>query len=681
MVAMLTELADLSLFGLGTHLVTELRFETNDGVDDLVIVTNGGPRVLVQAKRSLSLSSGSTSSFYSVIGQFVDQFVRDPNTQDIYLLATTPIASSRIIRDLRKLTEAARLNELGHSANPLTQVEQDVLETTYGLLDSHFCRHTGRIMTDAEKATVFRRMHVTALDLEDGGSLERAVLTVLASRTTIAPTLVWNSLITLSLTLAKDRLSIDRRALDLRMKKYFERSDVKQPIPTDDELLALILEEELPASREVVLVRHDDQMLIMELIRFDEDGARRVCFFDGQIELLGGHRFEVVLRSATMGGMERLLNADLSVLEDREVVIIPINSDEDLTSSPWVQAHIDLCRQRMHMNPALLECLRCGRPVSENIAPVVEIDEDGQTHQLGLSHMRCLRPTYRVIGHIEGGLFETFPMLIDFDYRTWLSTRPNGQGLFSNASSIEAGRIKQIGWKPRRDHLSIGVWGIAFTLEDGSISYATERGRVQRFTKSQAEEMKLFVEGEGHRCSIKNDPLCYSGQSGVFTTYSQLIRSEPDARPLMIRSVEVRELDRATIATHSHAENFYAPLVVLVDTENNTPFIVRDTLFLVTDPLTLSSKIENWEAAGIGVPLLSTSILRNDDQFDAFVAGVMLDGHGVLIDPIFDLNAHLVTGWLIVHFDSLVAPADVDGYSHESDSSKLHGKTSEARFE
>jgi hypothetical protein len=665
MVAMLTELANLSLFDLGTHLITELRFETNDGVDDLVIVTDDGPRIFVQAKRSLSLSSGPTSPFYSVIGQFVDQFVRDPHAQDIYLLATTPIASSRVLRDLHKLTEAARLNELGHSANPLTRVEQDVLTTTYSLLNSHFSLQTGRVMTDAERATVFRRIHVAALDLESGGSLERAVLTVLASRTTIAPTLVWNSLVALSLTLAKDRLTIDRHGLDLRAKKYFARTGAPQPIPTDNELLGLMLESDLPASREVVLVRYDEHMLIMELERFAEGGTRQVRFADGQLQL-GRSRFEVILRAATMDGMERLISADINVLEDRAVVVIPINSNEDMNSSPWVQAHIDLCRQHMHLNSALLECLRCGRPVSENLAPVVEIDEEGQPHQVGLSHRRCLRPTYRVIGHIEGGLFETHPMLADFDYRTWLSARPTGQGLFS--TNPEVGRIKKIAWKPRRDHLSIGTWGVAHIIEDGSIRYATERGRVQRLTKSQAEEMVLIIERELRHHSATNDPLCFSGQSELFANYSQLVRTEHDAQPLRIRSVEVRELDRATITAHSDVENFYAPLVALIDEETNTPFIINDTAFLITDPLTLANKVKNWEAAGIEIPMLATAILRSDDQFDAFVAGAMLDGHGVLIDPVLDLQAHLMAGYIVAHFDSLMAQAIASENNSDSDS-------------
>jgi hypothetical protein len=94
------------------EVVTEVRFETRDAIDDLVILTDG-PRLLVQAKRSLDFSTRGSSEFASVLRRFVAQFADAPEVEEVYVLATSPSASSRIRVDLRKLTEAARLNELG----------------------------------------------------------------------------------------------------------------------------------------------------------------------------------------------------------------------------------------------------------------------------------------------------------------------------------------------------------------------------------------------------------------------------------------------------------------------------------------------------------------------------------------------------------------------------------------
>jgi hypothetical protein len=85
----LADVKDYTTLQLGEGLdVREVRFETNDNIDDLVLVTTSG-RTLIQAKRSLSLSDNNESEYSSVLKQFVAQYVDDNASTDTYVLATS----------------------------------------------------------------------------------------------------------------------------------------------------------------------------------------------------------------------------------------------------------------------------------------------------------------------------------------------------------------------------------------------------------------------------------------------------------------------------------------------------------------------------------------------------------------------------------------------------------------
>ena len=221
MVMMLTNLPDLGVLGLGwdDYTVQSLHFETDDAIDDLVLITDG-PSIFIQAKRSLHLSSEPTSEFSSTLRQFVGQFLRDPSADQRYLIATSNDASRRIRLGLRKLTEAARLNANKLKADPLTKAEVIIQQATASLLDHHFSELSGRPISDIERDRLWRRIHVAGLDVVPGGGLEKIALTALAGCNVRNPQLIWGSLVALGLELATARLSIGRAELERRMARY-----------------------------------------------------------------------------------------------------------------------------------------------------------------------------------------------------------------------------------------------------------------------------------------------------------------------------------------------------------------------------------------------------------------------------------------------------------------------------
>jgi hypothetical protein len=391
----------------------------------------------------------------------------------------------------------------------------------------------------------------------------------------------------------------------------------------------------------------------MEMIRFNEDGSRRVRFVGGNIEL-GDTQFPAIRRASCMSGMMRLLDADPALLEGRTVVIAGIDSEGDFDGSVWALAHAELCQRLWHMNPAPAVCLTCARPVSEERGQVVEIDEEGSEAAVGLVHSRCLRPTHRVVGQLDSELFRTYPDLRDFDYATWFRLRPTGQGVFNSANATWSGPVKAL-WKMNKHRYAVGNWGVAYDLEDGSQYYLRDRGQVLRFSSARAEETADFMNQAVIEAIERRDPLCVTRDAEIFGPYSQVIRVSGRAQPVRVGKASVVELDRATMSAHRTNDHYYAPLVVLVDRVKDERLTLLGAYVLLTDPLAIADAIANWTAAGFDVPDLATVLVESDDQFDAFVAGAFLDSFGIIVDPRFDMQQTLVSGVVIDHFDSAVA--------------------------
>lgn len=654
MLSVLTDV-DLVVDDMGGADVLEMRFETSDGIDDVVIETERR-RCLVQAKRSLSLSASRDSEYSSVIRQFVRQYVERPDADDRYVLATSAVASKRIRQDLRKLTESVRLNPSGHGGNPVSASEREVLETTRELIAYHYEELAGEVVQDETIGHILGRVVVVALDLEAGGANERAALAVAASRSRNAPLIIWRSLIALCMALSKDRQSISAERLAETMGKFFNASEaVAEPIGADD-LSIVFGEKPLLCGREVVLAEVGDRYLLMELRRFNDDGTRRMRFVDGNVEF-GDASFQVMRRTSSKNGMIRLLEASPDLLGGRELAVAEINSDDEFDNSPWALAHADLCQRLWQENPAPHSCLGCARPVSDGRGHLVEIDEEDSAAAAGLVHGHCLRPTHRVLGELDSELFRTHPELKDFDYSTWFRLRPGGQGVFS-AKGVGRDRPVPLLWKLSQYRYAVGTWGVAYGLEDGSRYYLRDRGQVLRTSRAGAGELAGVMNNAVADAIGRGDPFCVAKDFDMFGPYSQVLRFSGGAQPLRVGEAAAVELDRATMIAHRTNETFYAPLVVLVDRVNDERLTLLGAFVLLTDPLAITDATANWTAAGFEVPDLATMLIESDDQFDAFVAGAFLNGLGVVVDPRFDMQQNLVSGVVFDHYDSVIAAAE-----------------------
>ncbi len=637
--------------------VNELRFETNDSIDDLVLITTGG-RAFIQAKRSVSLSDNVNSDFSKTLRQFVNQYATDHINTDMYILATPSTSSGRITKELKKLTEAIRLNETGGKENPLTKTEKEVLEKTRSLISRHYRRKTGKPISDEVFYLIFKKIHIAVLDIQEGSAHENAVLTLLAGKTNVSPHLLWRNLIALSLSLAKDRLSINQKALIDRMGKFIKNTpdDITKNI---SEFLRIEKPDFLSVGRDVLLVESlldDYDYLILELYRFEDDGQKRLKFFNNQVELLNGSKWNVIRRTATFSGIERYIEEQKEFLSNKKICIMPINTEHNIEDEDYVKLYAEHCIQLVESSENLFICLHCGDVISENLAPFIEIDEENSKHCIGLVHHRCLQPLDRVLGGIKSDLFQEKTLLQDFDYNKWFLTAPRGQGGIGSISENLTNQIYTIAWKPDYSEISKGSWCVKIDLEDGSARYAHERGKVTRFSEIEAINHAGQL-NEGFKHARNNqDPWCYTLENESFTTYSVILKFMPKNEKYIkcVKSIAV-PYTRSIGDSYSRFDNFYAPLALLIDRKIGEPIVIGNAVTLISNPLNLKQYVDNWENAGIELPDFLVSIIESDDKFDKFCLQFKAKGVGILIDPIITMRGELTSGLVVENYYDLLA--------------------------
>ncbi|MEU2510025.1 hypothetical protein ABZ621_35745 [Streptomyces sp. NPDC007863] len=638
--------------------VTELRFETADEIDDLVVV---GPdrRLFVQAKNTLSLSDAPGSEFGSVLAQFVAQYVSDDRPNDVYVLATSQGASGRIRKELRKVTDAARLNAAGGQSLPLTAPEQDVLTKTQDIIRSHYLARTRKDITELDLQRITARIHVSALDLAEGGSQESAILLVLGSRVTVPANLLWASMIAFGVSLARDRHALDVAAVQDRFGTYLGPSSQDQPTPAPGPITAELVAD-LPFGWDVVLAKSpypECDFIVIDIMRFDEAGAKRHTFSAGQVLIGGREPWEVVGRWSTWAGCDRHMEAHADDYEDKRVAVLAADLPQDPNQSAAALAHAAHCARLAAAHEDPYACRHCGDPISEDGAPLVEIDEEGQLEDVGLVHHACLTPTDRVLGMVDAAIFRDHHRLRNFDYAGWLAALRGGQGMFGALaeSQVKHGPIL---WKSAYDDFSLGKWCVRMILEDGGTTYTTDRGQVPRMSADRAAQEAEKMNRALAEAREKGDPLCYTPSKAEWGSYSRLLAQGHD--PIPCTNAEVVPYTRAIGEAYSTCERYYTPLAYLVDAETGEPVAVEGVISLLTDPWNLSSFLKNWERAGIELPEFTVSALLTDEQFDRFVRLTMTRGQGVIVDPRLALDGSLVSGFWMTSFEQLLYEAEQD---------------------
>lgn len=649
LVAMTTDVADLEVVGLGNtrEKPIQVRFETSDEIDDIVIVTPQR-EIWIQAKNTISLSKGDDSDFAKVIRQFVGQACRGA-LGDHYVIAVSPTTSRKVRITLRKLCESYRLNECGAGENPLTEDERETLEIVSARVEREFQNLTGRVCTQRYPTDLLKQIYVRTLDVADGGVMELLAVTSLAPVSLADPALLWRNLIAICLTLARDRLSIDANGLKSRISALIRQTVTSPEDAESSEYSSITMERRGLTSmgREVILARDEnDRVILTDFRRFGEDGIKRLRFASGFLELPHGIRWQVIRRTATFTGMERELKD--GVVQAGDNVLFIDTSLEGLDDEPVAKAYAAAHDRRMRELPNPLTCIACGRPISENHSYEIEIDEVDHPHEIGMVHRDCLIPTHRILGVMENELFARNPNLIDFDFQTWVRSLKSGQGIFNSCRENGQTGVILICWNPDNAKTATGPFGVAFELDDDTTHYVLTRGKVHRMSRSQAEQAAEEVNNSIALARGRGDPFCVASDA-TFGLYSSLV-SPLNPNPPEVIAAYARTLTQAIVEAHNRVDNYYAPLFYMTDRATGQIFSVHNEVILLSNPLQVDSLMENWKNVGLTFPPYSATILAEDRDFDLFMRELQHDAMIAAVDPVFNSDGRAIGGFLVAPF-------------------------------
>ena len=208
--------------------VARIACETSEPVDDLVVTADAGCRAYVQAKRTVSLSSGAHSELAKAVDQFVRQFFiaraasegRQDTSEaahDRFVLAVGPGAPATICVTLREALQRVRMypgDEI--PSDGLDGGRRQALNVVVKHIRASWCAETGSNPGDDDIRKLLNLVHVETVEVGEGERDERSAKHILRSNVLESPQQAdkaWSLLVDQGLRLIRTRGHADRARL------------------------------------------------------------------------------------------------------------------------------------------------------------------------------------------------------------------------------------------------------------------------------------------------------------------------------------------------------------------------------------------------------------------------------------------------------------------------------------
>lgn len=650
--------------------IQTVHFETDSAIDDINLVCNNNIKILLQVKRTLSLSQKESSDFHKTFVQFVKEFSKKETEKTYYGIITTSDSSSKVTNDLKKLTIAAKLNSEFLKSNPLNESEKDCLEKIHQLFIDIYTKLNNKVATDEQFKMFLKKIFVCVLDVEAGKTVEIAAFMLLRSIGFKNPDLIWSVLIKNTLFYSSERLSIDKSKLNEIFEKYLTdktatSDDIEEAFKTE-----VISMGAFSAAKEVLLIEsfiEGFDIIIAELFRFHDDCSMKNIFANNRMIIENGSDWKIIQRFATMVGLERYLLENKNNFIDKQIAMIPANGIENEEGKECAILHKAFLEELISKNKSPLTCLHCEKAISNNNALLVELDDKETKCNVGNVHKDCLRPVDRILGIATiPGIDNDKKYLEYFDYKLWLSLIIKGQGMMNGIkSSAEFFNAKRpfIAWNSNEEYDADYSYCIKFILADNSSSYVYQRGKIVRLNKSNAhKQIEIFKKNQKELNEV-NDPYSILSKSKAVGRYSELLKlKKSDEKVLEILSFEICKYSKQIAKAFDNEIFWYAPLCLLRDKDEETFYNLSNVIPILSDPLNFQEFFENWESLGFNTKDIELKIIKDDRDFDNYMRILFADNMSPIIDPIFDKNFNLVKGFPIEDLEEMKRK-----FEHEKD--------------
>ena len=632
-------------------IVESIHFETIDNIDDIRIDCKDAT-VYCQVKRRISsLSSSVKSDFIKAVKQFVVDFSNNYSLENHYALITTSDSTSKVKKDLKKILTSIRLNDTKFQENPLNKSEESTFKffrTQFYLLYKDI---KGVETNEANFIKFCKQVYISIIDLEEGSSNINAALMLLKSKNFPRPELIWKMLIANCLTYASKRQSVDINHINTLLKQY--HSDSQKESSKD-------IDEKFSCGKDILLIDsfvEDADLLIVELFRFDDLGIPKLNYRDAKLVIESKEEtteWNVVFRCSTITGMMRYLDENQILYKEKRVVALGAHPDiDEVENLPHVIAFKEKYKPIFSENIKKWSCLHCEMSISSEEAYLVEIDEYGFKHSLGPIHKDCRQSLDRVLG--VTGLKKPLPKtkLKNFDFKKWVSLITKGQGQLTAIKNMDYnGKSPVISYNFERE-INDGAYCIRVTLEDKSFTYLYCGHEIERYSKDEGEQMITHLNNELH--GSKKDPIYATSINFNRGKYSELVkRKKTNEKLIKVVRYDLIKYSAMLSKINETIEHDYAPVCLLYDFKSKNIIQLDNFIPIITDPLKFDSLYENWDMAGFDIAECELKIIDNDKEFGLNLLRFFENKNNVVIDPEFDLEKNLISGFPIAKHQDLI---------------------------
>ncbi len=634
-----------------------IRFESNDNVDDIVLENNTGNFYYIQAKRTLSLSILTTSEFYKSISQFVREYLTNPE-KGKYFLAISSNSSAAITDRLRRLLNNIRRNHKIDNL-PLNKKDKTTLETFFTTISLAYKMHTNDDINKETLLILCERIYILVCDIEDGLSDERACKMLLASFNKLNFNALWNALIIDALDFATNRSIVTKNYIKDKYKNFStskKREKIFSPeligeVQIGYDIILCHSPQLLEIAKECACTNtqsaNKDSLIILQLYRFDESGKKKLSKFypNNKLIMPSGIEVEILYRCASLSRMEKHLKKNTSTTNSIVLMLGNGNGQEDCF--PGAQLHKKWIKDQLTKTTNLY-CVHCEEPIAGEDCYLLEIDNESESLKVGYSHIECCRPVDRVLGKLNGPIFDNYSYLKTFDYAFWAKAK--GQRLFQQLKN-SGNNICTVLWNSDNQSIPTGRFCIKANLEHDEYTYITQRGYVVRDTKSAIETQTKSLNEMLNDFTDAN--IGFTSKSNTFGPYSSvstILEVGEEFRKCI--SFECVRFSSTIRELYDVEGDYYTPLAYLTIEDDIS--IINDSIFMLTNPLDLKIYLDNWKEK-IGYDLgnnYCVVTLKNDDTFDNFMKRATNNSIRIIVDPWFGNEQDLVRGYILKSFHS-----------------------------
>jgi len=633
-----------------------LNFEACESIDDLVITLDSGKKIYFQMKRTLSLSDSTDSEFYGVCKQFVKQYLKQNENDVAYILATRSETSKAITIKLKRILDGIRLANSLQIVAELNKEERKIFDTLCNNIKSIYKNIKKADISNDNLLSILLRIYIELFDIENGEEYEKTIKIILFNLITVNVELFWRTLISKAIEYGANRRYLSKENLKEQCKPYLEKNkesntefvnsffemswkDGRQDIEVQIDYVIAVptknTKDEMKLEKETVFV--------FELYRFDESKKKESLKYisPNRMKWQGGFEFEVWFRCATQERCHNYIEFELSekIGDSYEVVIWPIKEHFECNDVELLHKEILL---KSLKNQKDCKCANCGKAIFDAKSYLVEIDNEECSNVAAMIHSSCIRPVDRLIGETMMPKVEDYSYLKHFDISSWAKLIRKGKQAWGN--------IEKITTKCPYMYINTdevfrdGNYCIYQILENGDKRYTTNRGKIDRLSRQNAEILQKTFETQMKKAKEMGDPFGYSSESYIYGNYTQIIEQVGDEEEF-IECVEAKidVYNEFVAKIYNDCETYYTPIIYLsIDGE---PFILPNGVFpMLTNPFELPKYIKNWEKMIDKMPDYEVCIIKDDNEFILKMISLITNGILPVVDGMYGPDGRILRG-------------------------------------